>query len=150
MYLFLCVHENESECPVKNVSLTWLSVFQICDVAGVNSFDPNNSHLNISQVCVVYLLHIRCVEALMVVITGQKSGNIRFCQPLKCAWISFCFRNWGLWMRILCRRPAIYQPHPAWFPPPLTFPAPRHSQVRCLSSIVTKKVQKDVGRKHFV
>lgn len=60
-------------------------------------------------------------------------------QPLKCAWISFCFRNWGLWMRILCRRPATYQQHPAWFPPPLTFLAPRHSQVGCLSSIVTKK-----------
>lgn len=53
-------------------------------------------------------------------------------------------------MRILCRRPATYQPHPAWFPRPLTFPAPRHSQVGCLSSIVTKKVPKDVGRKRFI
>lgn len=67
MHLFLCVHENESECPVEIVSLIWLSVFQICDAAGVKSFDPNSSHLNISQVCVVYLLHIRCVEALIVV-----------------------------------------------------------------------------------
>lgn len=32
--------------------------------------------------------------------------------------------------RTRCRLPATYRPHPAWFPPPLTFPAPRHSQVR--------------------
>lgn len=67
MHLFLCVHESESEGPVGNVSWIWLSVFQICDAAGVKSFDPNNSHLNISQVCVVYLLDMHCVEVLMVV-----------------------------------------------------------------------------------
>lgn len=44
----------------------------------------------------------------------------------------FFFRNWGHWTRILCHPPATYQPRPAWFPLPLTFPAPRHSQVRPL------------------
>lgn len=46
-----------------------------------------------------------------------------------CVNLSIRLRNWALWTKTLCRRLVTCPPHPAWFLPPPTFPAPRRSQV---------------------